>query len=217
MKFHSPRLEFSTSAAGCCAWPLQEPERSTIAVAPGNRAPALQPRRVWGTTAVVTTPESNLVRMEDCSPKSSRDVLLTPLLCAQPFTSTFSSRSRTTMDDRFLTQRSTHSRSSSPHSSAASPATATSTAHGGLRCRENSCATSHGRTRSRSMQKPHSRKSRKSTATSDGSSARRRLSWSSSQLARRCSNELYLFRAGMMPAPLRAMYHARLVLRSSRA
>ena len=217
MKLHSPRLEFPTSAAGCCAWPFQEPERSTIAVALGHRAPALQPRRVWRTTTVRITPDFNLVRMEDCSQKSSRDVLLTPLPCALPFMSTFSSRSRTTMDDRFLTQCSTHSRSSSPRSSAASLDAAMSMAHGGLRCRENSCATSHGRTRSRSMQKPHSRISRKSTATFDGSSARRRLSWSSSQLARRCSNELFLFRAGMMPAPLRAMYHARLALRSSRA
>jgi hypothetical protein len=195
-------LEFSTPAPGCRARTGREPKRSMTAVAPAPFGNVRQPRRDWETGTCYFL-NFNLARREDSVQRPARRSFLTPSLpCDLPFTSTSSSRLRTTMGGLLLTQRFTRSRCSSLPSSAASLAAATSMAPGDLRHRVNSCAIDRCSTRSRSMRKQHSRTSRKSTATSDGSSARRRRSWSSFRPARLHSDEsIPLSRCGTGATP----------------
>ena len=202
MKDVSALLEFSTPAPGCRARTGREPNRSMTAVAPAPFGNARQPRRDWEADTFQFL-NINLARREDPVQRPARGSFLTPSLpCDLPFTSTSSSRLRTTMGGLLLTQRSTRSRCSSLPSSAASLAAATWMAPGDLRHRVNSCAIDRCSTRSRSMRKQHSRTSRKSTATSDGSSARRRLSWSSFRPARLHSDEsIPLSRCGTGATP----------------
>lgn len=202
MKDVSISLEFSTPAPGCRARTGREPNRSTIVVARVPFGNARQPRRDWETSAFQFL-KINLARREAPGQTSTRGSFLTTSLpCVLPFTSTSSSRLRITMGGLSITQRSTRSRCSSLPSSAASLAAVTWLAPGDLRPRGKSCAIGRCSTRSRSMRKQHSRKYRKSTATSDGTSARRRRSWSSFRPARLHSDQaIPLSRCGTGATP----------------
>jgi hypothetical protein len=211
-----PMLRFSTSAACCRVQPDRESVRQRVAPVRGTTATAWQQPRVWRTSVITHFIfELNLARKEDCSQPASRDSFPPTSLCDLPFTSTFFFPLWPTMANRFLTQRSTRSRTSWPSSSAASHAAATSMAPGDLRRPENFCVTGHGPTRSLLTRLSHKSRSHASTVSFDGTSAKRRHFWSSSPPARHSSDDHPPLRAGVMPVFLRGTLRSGSILHRS--